>query len=204
MSEKKKGLLVILSGPSGCGKGTVLHQVLERYPNGIVSVSKTTREPRSGELEGVHYFFVTKKEFEKSIKKKDFLEHAEYAGSYYGTPKTWVEMQREAGKDVILEIEVQGGLQVIEKCPDAVSVFLTSPTLEELERRLRYRGTEDEEKIQKRMKRAIWELNHMDVYKHVIVNDNVEEAANQFIAIMKKAHSAINKEENDIEREGGV
>lgn len=185
--KDKKGLLVILSGPSGCGKGTVLHQVLERYPTAIVSVSKTTREPRNGELEGVHYFFVTKAEFEKSIKKKDFLEYAEYAGYYYGTPKTWVEMQREAGRDVILEIEVQGGMQVIEQCPDAVSIFLTSPSLEELERRLRYRGTEDENKIKKRMKRAIWELNHMDKYEHVIVNDNVEEAATQFIEICERA-----------------
>lgn len=187
MEKKKKGLLIVLSGPSGCGKGTVLHQVLERSPNAIVSVSKTTREPRLGELEGVHYFFVTREQFEKSIRKKDFLEYAEYAGNYYGTPKSWVEKQREEGKDVILEIEVQGGMQVIEKCPDAISIFLTSPSLEELERRLRYRGTEDEEKIQKRLKRAIWELNHMDVYKHVIVNDEVEEAANQFIKIIEKA-----------------
>lgn len=191
--KKQKGLLIVLSGPSGCGKGTVLHQVLQRYPNAIVSVSKTTREPRNGEIEGVHYFFVTEDDFKKGIKKKEFLEYAEYAGFYYGTPKTWVDMQLESGKDVILEIEVQGGLQVIEKRPDAISVFLTSPSLEELERRLRYRGTEDEKKIQKRMKQAIWELNHMDYYKHVIVNDEVEEAANQFIDIIKKAHKELDE-----------
>lgn len=183
-----KGLLVILSGPSGCGKGTVLHQVMEQYENAVVSVSMTTREPRPGEVDGVHYFFVTEEEFKRHIRKKEMLEYAEYSGYYYGTPKNWVEEQRNAGRDVILEIEVKGGKQVIDKCPDAVSIFLTSPSLEELERRLRYRGTEDEKKIRKRMDRAVWELNQMDLYKYVIVNDEVPEAAAQFMKIVKKEH----------------
>ena len=181
----KRGLLVVLSGPSGCGKGTVVRRVLEKSPNTVVSVSMTTRLPRDGEVDGKHYFFCTRAEFEKKIAEGAFLEYAEYAGNYYGTPKAWVEEHRNAGQNVILEIEVQGGKQIIERCPDAVSVFLTSPSMEELERRLRGRGTESEEKIQRRLERAVWELTQVDAYRYLIVNDEVELAADRLIDIME-------------------
>lgn len=180
-----KGLLVVLSGPSGCGKGTVVKRVLEKSPNTVVSVSMTTRLPREGELDGKHYFFITRAEFEQKIAEGAFLEYAEYNGNFYGTPKAWVEEHRAMGQNVILEIEVQGGKQIIERCPDAVSVFLTSPSMEELERRLRGRGTESEEKIQARLERAVWELTQMDAYRYLIVNDEVEKAADRLIDIME-------------------
>ncbi len=182
---KNKGLLVVLSGPSGCGKGTVLRRVLEQRESACVSVSMTTRDPRPGEVDGVHYFFVSKEEFTKAIADDAFLEYAEYAGNFYGTPKAWVEEQRQAGRDVVLEIEVQGGKQIVEKCPDAVSIFLASPSLQELERRLRSRGTETEEKIQRRLKRAVWELTQKDSYRYLVVNDEVDKAATRLIEIME-------------------
>ena len=182
---KNKGLLVVLSGPSGCGKGTVLRRVLEQRESACISVSMTTRDPRPGEVDGVHYFFVTKEEFTKAIADDAFLEYAEYAGNFYGTPKAWVEEQRQAGRDVVLEIEVQGGKQIVEKCPDAVSIFLASPSLQELERRLRNRGTETEEKIQRRLKRAVWELTQKDSYRYLVVNDEVDKAAARLIEIME-------------------
>ena len=181
----KRGLLVVLSGPSGCGKGTVVPRVLEKSPNTVVSVSVTTREPRKGEVNGQHYFFCTREEFEQKIAAGEFLEYAPYKGNLYGTPKAWVEEQRSLGKNVILEIEVQGGKQVIERCPDAVSVFLTSPSMEELEKRLRGRATETEAEIRERMERAVWELTQMDAYRYLIVNDVVETAADRLIDIME-------------------
>ncbi len=181
----KKGLLIVLSGPSGCGKGTVLKRVLEKSPNTVISVSATTRLPREGEMEGKHYFFCTRAEFEQKSAEDACLEYAEDSGNYYGTPKAWVEEHRDMGQNVVLEIEVQGGKQIIERCPDAVSVFLTSPSMEELERRLRGRGTETEEKIRARLERAVWELTQVDAYRYLIVNDEVEKAADRLIDIIE-------------------
>ena len=193
----KRGLLIVLSGPSGCGKGTVLKRVLEKSPDTVVSVSATTRLPREGEMEGKHYFFCTRAEFEKKIAEDAFLEYAEYNGNYYGTPKAWVEEHRGLGQNVVLEIEVQGGKQIIERCPDAVSVFLTSPSMEELERRLRGRGTETEEKIRARLERAVWELTQVDAYRYLIVNDEVEKAADRLIDIIE-LETEIKQETNQL------
>ena len=179
-----KGLLVIYSGPSGCGKGTVLKKVLERRPEAILSVSVTTRAPRTGERDGVEYFFRTREEFERMLREDAFLEHAEYAGNCYGTPKRWVEEQREAGRTVCLEIEVHGGCAVMDRCPEAVSVFLEPPSLEELEHRLRGRGTEDEAVIGRRMDAARWELEQKRRYRYHIINDTPEAAAERICAIL--------------------
>ena len=179
-----KGLLVIYSGPSGCGKGTVLKKVLERRPEAMLSVSVTTRAPRTGERDGVEYFFRTREEFERMLREDAFLEHAEYAGNCYGTPKRWVEEQREAGRTVFLEIEVHGGCAVMDRCPEAVSVFLEPPSLEELEHRLRGRGTEDEAVIGRRMDAARWELEQKRRYRYHIINDTPEAAAERICAIL--------------------
>ena len=171
-----KGLLMVLSGPSGSGKGTIVKELLSRYDQMVLSVSMTTRAPRPGEIDGVHYHFVTREEFEATIAADGFLEYAEYSGNYYGTPVAPVKNWLEEGKCVILEIEVQGGEKVMDKWPDPVTVFIDVPSLEELERRLRGRGTEPEDVIQKRLNAALYELSRMHRYQYVVLNDEVEAA----------------------------
>lgn len=173
----KQGLLVIFSGPSGSGKGTVLQRLLTGRKDIAVSISATTRQPRPGEQDGVHYFFRTREEFEEMIRQDQLLEYAEYSGNYYGTPVSFIQSQREQGRHVLLEIEVQGALQVMQRCPDAVSVFLAPPSLEVLEERLRGRGTESEEAIRRRLTAARQELASMDRYQYIVVNREVEQAA---------------------------
>lgn len=179
----KRGQLYVFTGPSGTGKGTILKDVLATDPNIFLSVSATTRSPREGERDGTHYYFLTKQDFEEKIRQNAFLEHAQYVENYYGTLEAPVNAQLAAGRDVVLEIEVQGAMQIQQKRPDAVMVFVAPPSLEELERRLRGRGTENEEKIQKRIETAGFELTFRDQFDYVIVNDRLEDAVRDLSAI---------------------
>lgn len=181
----KKGLLVVYSGFSGVGKGTIMKEMLKREETFRLSVSATTRAPRSGEVDGREYYFITKEKFLKMIDKDEFLEYAQYADNYYGTPKKAVEDMLNEGYNVFLEIEVQGGLQIMEKCPDCLSIFIVPPSLEVLEQRLRGRGTETEEVIEKRMKAALDEQKYTSRYDFVVKNDIVEDAVNDVINIVK-------------------
>lgn len=186
-----KGKLLILSGPSGAGKSTVVSRLMELRKDVCFSVSATTRSPRPGEADGVNYFFVTRERFTEMIRENALLEHAEYVGNYYGTPRDYVEQKINMGVNVILDIEVQGARQVLEKVPDAIPVFLVPPSLAELEHRLRARGTESEEVIRSRLERAKEEYQ-ADFYQYIVVNDNVETAAKELDAIIIAAHCAYN------------
>ncbi len=179
-----KGQLYIISGPSGSGKSTVLREVFKRRDRLWFSVSATTREPRPGERDGVDYFFVTREEFDRMAASGELLEHAVYVKNCYGTPRKPVLDRMEQGIDVILDIDVQGAGQVKEKMPDAVTVFIAPPSVEELGRRLRGRSTESEEKIQERLRTAAAELERAKTYDYIVVNDRVERAAEELLAIM--------------------
>ena len=183
---KKRGLLFIISGPAGSGKGTIVKRVRELAEFDF-SVSATTRAPRPGEIDGVHYFFTDKEEFRRKIAAGEMLEHAEYVGNYYGTPKKPVDDALSAGKNIILDIDVQGALQVKTKMPEALMIFVLPPDFETLMRRIRGRGTESEEIIAKRMEKARFELQCFDRYDYAVVNrDNgVEEAAGDVLSILK-------------------
>ena len=169
--------MAVVSGLSGAGKGTIMKRLLEKYPDDYsLSVSATTREPRPGETDGVEYFFVSASEFERMIEEGELLEHANYVGNYYGTPKKWVKAQLESGKNVILEIEIQGALQIKEIMPEAILIFILPPSMEELRRRLEGRGTETAEQIDKRLERAQEEMEFVDKYNFVIINEDVEKS----------------------------
>ena len=190
MKLNERGLLVVLSGPSGVGKGTVRKALFELEGHDLVySISMTTRLPREGEVDGVDYYFVSKEEFDQRIKEDKFLEYAEFVGNYYGTPKDKVEEQMEQGKEVVLEIEIQGALQVREKAKDAVFVFIAPPTKEALYRRLLRRGTEDPETIQRRMEKAEREFPLAHKYDYIVVNDEVTNAADRILAIIRAEHA---------------
>lgn len=181
-----KGLLIVISGPSGVGKGTVIKQLFkDESLNLAFSISMTTRLPRPGETNGVEYFFVTQEEFEKRIAEGQLLEYAQFVGNYYGTPKDYVDRLLDEGKNVILEIEVQGAMQVMEKRKDALTIFVAPPSLEELERRIRGRGTESEEVVQERLEKAKYELTFKDRYQHIVVNDIVSRAKDEITNIIK-------------------
>lgn len=185
--KNNKAKLIIFTGPSGVGKGTMLADFFKRVDNKIVySISNTTRAPRDGEINGMHYFFISKDEFEKMINENQFLEFACYSGNYYGTNKKFVDEKISEGKSVLLEIELQGALQVMEKCPDAVTIFIKPPTFEELENRLRGRHTESDEAIEKRLLAAKEELNNADKFHYVIENDKVDKAVDELIEIYNK------------------
>ena len=171
-----QGRLYIIAGCSGVGKGTLLKLFREKNPDIKLSISATTRQPRQGEENGVSYFFITKEEFEESIKNNEFLEWAEFSGNFYGTKKSFVEKTLAKGIDLILEIEVQGAKQVKEKMPEATSIFIMPPSLEDLEARLRGRHTESEEAIQKRLGAAACEIEAGKNFDYRIINDNIEEA----------------------------
>ena len=171
----RKGILAVVSGFSGAGKGTLMKALLLGYADQYaLSISATTRGPREGEVDGREYFFKTKEQFEQMIAEDALIEHACYVGNYYGTPKSYVMEQLEAGKNVILEIEIQGALAVKEKFPDTLLLFVTPPSAAELEHRLRGRGTETEEVIKNRLKRAVEEAEYMDRYDYILVNDDLE------------------------------
>ncbi len=181
---KDKGILVIVSGPSGAGKSTIIHRVAEQRTDIRFSVSVTTRAPRENEAEGVDYFFRTPEEFWDMVKAGAFLEHAEYSGASYGTPAAQVQKNLDEGYTVILDIEVQGAAQVLEARPDAVSVFLCPPSMEELERRLRGRGTDTGEKIRERLTTAHREYGQAHNYRYIIINDDADTAVRQLDAII--------------------
>lgn len=185
MSEQ--GLLVIFSGPSGSGKGTVLRSLLSGRGDITVSISATTRAPRPGERDGVDYFFRTQEDFERMIREEQLLEYARYSGNYYGTPASFIRSQRDQGRHVLLEIEVQGALQVMERCPDAVSVFLVPPPPQTVFQLLhgRGRGTETEDAIRRRLEAAHREISQMGRYQYVVVNDQVEKAAEDLSSILR-------------------
>lgn len=184
----KEGILIVVSGFSGAGKGTIMKALLERYDNYALSISATTRNPRPGEEEGKAYFFKTTEEFEKMIAKDDLIEYAMYVGNYYGTPKAYVEEQLCAGKDVILEIEIQGALKVKEKFPNTLLLFVTPPSAEELRKRLEGRGTETQEVIDGRMKRAIEEAEYMDQYDYLVVNDELDVCVEEMHHLIQGEH----------------
>ena len=191
-----KGVLLVFSGPSGCGKGTVLKEFFAQGGSAFLSVSATTRQPRPGEENGIHYFFMSKEEFEKKLEQDEILEHACYCGNFYGTPRGPVYERLERGENVILEIEVQGALQIRKKCPEAVLVFVLPPSLSELRRRLVERKTEGEEAVSRRLEQAAGEIRTAQQYDYVIVNDSVQDAVEELNTILKseklKARNRIN------------
>lgn len=186
--SKQKGILTVLSGFSGAGKGTVLRRLLEKYDNYALSISATTRGPREGEENGREYFFKTREEFEKMIAKDELIEYAKYVNNYYGTPKMYVQEQLQKGKDVILEIEIQGALKVKEKYPDTLLLFITPPSAQELKNRLIRRGTEEMDVIEKRMKTAAWEAQFMDQYDYIVINDELQTCVEELHAIIQSEH----------------
>lgn len=183
----KKGLLIVCSGPSGVGKGTILKRLMDDASlNLVYSVSMTTRKPRVNEINGVNYFFVSEKEFKEAIENKEMLEYAQFVGNYYGTPIKYVEEKRNQGFNVVLEIEVEGAKQVLSKQKDCLSIFISPPSLKELERRIRERQTEDEETILKRLRKAEIELKEIDNYRYVVCNDDIEKAIKEIKEIITK------------------
>ena len=187
--KKQRGLLIVLSGPSGVGKGTVRKELFSQAnTNYEYSISMTTRNPREGEVDGVDYFFKSREEFEVLIEQGGLLEHAQFVGNYYGTPLAYVNETLDAGRDVFLEIEVQGAKQIREKAPDALFIFLAPPSLSELKSRLVGRGTETEDVIAKRIATAEEELEMMSLYDYVVENDEVANACDKINAIIKAEH----------------
>lgn len=194
----KQGLLIVLSGPSGVGKGTVRKHLFEHYNNDFdFSISMTTREKREGEVEGVDYFFRTNEQFEEYIKEGKLLEYANYVGNYYGTPIDYVRETMKRGKDVFLEIEVQGALKVKKRMPEGIFIFLSPPDLDELKQRIENRGTDAPEVINQRMEKAREELGLIKYYDYVVENDSVDAAARKIRSIIESEHLKV---ERNIER----
>ena len=194
----KKGVLTVVSGFSGAGKGTLMKALLNKYEYQL-SVSATTRSPREGEIHGREYFFLTRDEFESMIKNDQLIEWAEYVGNYYGTPKAYVEEQLEAGKDVILEIEIQGALKVKELFPDALLLFITPPSIMELKKRLIGRGTESMEVINNRLLRAYEEANYMTHYDYLVINDDLAECVERTHQLIQQQHLRVDNNQVFIE-----
>ena len=195
---KKRGLLLVVSGPSGTGKGTICKKMVEMNDAIKLSVSATTRQPRLGEKEGISYYFKTREEFEKMVENGEFLEHAMIYDNYYGTPKQAIVDQLDAGVDVILEIEMQGARQIREVCPDAVFVFILPPSLDELKHRIVGRGTETKEQIEKRFNSAYNEIKLLGDYDYFIFNNIVDKSAEEIFEIIKSEKSRVARYKKDI------
>lgn len=187
---KQKGILIVLSGFSGAGKGTVVRSLLKKYDEYALSVSMTTRAPRAGERDGVEYFFTTREKFEETIVNNGLIEYALYCGNYYGTPSAYVEEQLAAGKNVILEIEIQGALKIKEKFPESLLMFVTPPSARELKRRLEGRGTESPEVIAQRLSRASEESEGIAAYDYIVINDDLEVCVEEIHRLVDAARRA--------------
>ena len=205
-TKQHKGILIVVSGFSGAGKGTLMKRLVSDYDNYALSVSMTTRQPRTGEVDGREYFFSTKEEFEKKIEEEGLVEYACYCGNYYGTPREYVEKKLEEGQDVILEIEIQGALKIKQKFPTALLLFVMPPSAAELKRRLVGRGTETEDVIEKRLKRATEEAEGVENYDYIVINDNLEECVREMHGLIMAAHETparnqefINKVRKELE-----
>ncbi len=192
------GVLAIVSGFSGAGKGTVIKGLMSKYDNYALSISATTRSPREGEVHGQHYFFKTKEEFEKMIEADELIEYASYVNNYYGTPREYVEAQLKAGKDVILEIELQGAMKVKELIKDVVLIFITPPGAAELKERLVGRGTEDMGTINARLRRAVDESVFMDKYDYLLINDDLDICIEELHNVIQSEHARVNRNINKI------
>lgn len=195
---KDRGILIIVSGFSGAGKGTVMKRLMSDYDNYALSISATTRKPRNGEEDGREYFFKTVEEFENMIEQDKLIEYANYVGNYYGTPKEYVESMLSDGKDVILEIEMQGAMKVKEKMPDTLLVFVTPPSAEILKNRLVGRGTEDMDTINARLRRAYEEADYMEKYDYLLINDDLDQCVKELHGIIQSEHSKVSRNINKI------
>ncbi len=184
----EKGILVVVSGFSGAGKGTIMKNLTRKYENYALSISATTRAPRPGEQDGREYFFVTRERFEEMIDGGELVEYAQYVDNYYGTPRSFVEQQMEAGKDVILEIEIQGALKIRKKYPEALLVFIAPPSAQELRKRLIGRGTETEEVIDERLRRAITESEGVEAYDFILINDDIDSCTEKLHNLISARH----------------
>ena len=191
----KKGLLIVISGASGTGKGTVCKKLLEDLPQMFYSISATTRQPRNGEVDGKEYFFISVEQFKSWLAEDKFLEYAEVYGNFYGTPLHKIEERRNNGVDVLLEIDVQGALKVMSKCPDGVYIFLLPPSLDELCNRIKNRGTESPESLQRRINSATNEIATAKNYQYVVVNDSVNAAVEKIKSIITAEHCKVNRNE---------
>ena len=185
----QQGILVVVSGFSGAGKGTLMKELLKRYDNYALSVSATTRQPREGEKDGEDYFFVSREYFQQMIEEGRLVEYAQYVNHYYGTPRDYVETKMAEGKDVILEIEIQGALKVKKRFPDALLIFVTPPSAQELRRRLVGRGTETIEVINARLRRAAEEASGMEAYDYLLINDEIDACVEQMHQLITLQHS---------------
>ena len=205
MLNHNRGLLIVISGPSGAGKGTICKELLEKNDNLFISVSATTRNPRAGEVDGVNYYFLDKDSFIEKIEAGDFLEHAEVYGNYYGTPKSKVEEMLLSGKDVILEIDIQGALKVKENSQEGIFVFILPPSMEELKKRIIKRGSETEESLMTRFKSAYQEINYVSTYNYAVVNDEVHEAVMKIESILTAERCRVDRiKENILDSKEGL
>ncbi len=190
MGQEQKGILIVVSGFSGAGKGTIIRELLKKHDDYALSVSMTTRDPRPGERDGVEYFFTDKKHFEETIRQNGLIEYAPYCGNYYGTPRAYVEEQLEMGKNVILEIEIQGALKIKDKFPESLLIFLMPPSAEELKRRLESRGTESADQMGRRLARAVEESEGVEAYDYIVVNEEPEECVEEIHRLVDAARKA--------------